>query len=158
MTDIKFSAMPTEDAMKFWAGGEDAYGMKPETQISDGEGVPCRHCLQDVGKDEPFLILAYKPFAEDQPYAETGPIFLHAKSCQRHAETDQTPESFKKRPSYLMKGYYANDRIVYGTGRNVEPTGIEAYAKELFSSNPDIAYIHVRSTLNNCYSTRIDRA
>ena len=25
-----------------------AYGLAPERRVSDGDGVPCRHCLQDV--------------------------------------------------------------------------------------------------------------
>ena len=156
MTAIKFSAMPTVDAMPLWAGGADAYGMRPETRISDGDGVPCRHCLGDVAAGEPFLILAYRPFDAAQPYAETGPIFLHAKSCARHEEGDEVPGSFLKRGSYLLKGYCNKDRIVYGTGKHVAPADMAAYARELFE-NPDIAYIHARSSLNNCYSCRIDR-
>jgi hypothetical protein len=73
-----FKALPTETVRALQAGAADAYGMPPERKISDGDGVPCRHCLKNVGAGEPYLVLAYRPFPELQPYAETGPIFLHA--------------------------------------------------------------------------------
>ena len=84
--------------MRCRPAGPDAHGQKPEKQISDGDGVPCRHCLTRVAKGEPYLVLAYRPFPRDQPYAETGPIFLHAEPCPRFEEdgdrsrdTDGTP-------------------------------------------------------------------
>lgn len=73
MTDILFRAMPVVEARHFQGGGLDAYGLKPETKISDGDGVPCRHCLRDVVSGEAYLILAYRLFPALQPYAETGP-------------------------------------------------------------------------------------
>ena len=54
---IRFLAMPTQTAAAYWNGGDDAYGMKPERKISDGDGVPCRHCLRLVGAGDPYLIL-----------------------------------------------------------------------------------------------------
>ena len=157
MADIKFVSISTEEAMQIWAGGPDANGMMPETHISDGDGIPCRHCQQDVAKGEPYLILSYRPFDEAQPYAETGPIFLHAKSCKRYEESPETPDMFLKRDSYLLKGYYENDRIAYGTGKIVKSQDMAEYASELLDRE-DISYVHVRSALNNCYSCRIERA
>lgn len=109
MTAIRFIAMPTADVRGFQAGASDAYGMAPERRISDGGGIPCRHCLDDVAEGEAYLILAHRPFPELQPYAETGPIFLHAAAAEI-------------------------------LGRD------------------DVAYVHVRSALNNCYTCRVERA
>ena len=68
-------------------GGLDADGRKPERHICEGGGMmPCRHCLTDIKAGEPYLILAHRPFSSVQPYAEQGPIFLHAESCSRHPE------------------------------------------------------------------------
>jgi hypothetical protein len=66
------------EARHFQAGGLDAYGLKPERHRSDGNGIPCRHCLRNVEAGEDYLVLAYRPFPSLQPYAETGPIFLHS--------------------------------------------------------------------------------
>lgn len=155
MTDVRFVAMPTEDAEAFWAGGPDANGQTPERHVSDGNGVPCRHCLRDVAEGEAYLILAYRPFPDAQPYAEVGPVFLHAEPCARHPESGAPPESFLKRAGYLVKGYGGDDRIVYGTGQIVPPGDINAVADQIFARG-DVRYIHVRSALNNCFSCRID--
>lgn len=67
MTTILFNAMPTEIARAYQSGALDANGQLPERYISDGDGVPCRHCLQDVAAGEPYLILAYRPFPKCSP-------------------------------------------------------------------------------------------
>lgn len=153
---LKFAAMPTEEAAAFRVGAKDAYGNPPERVISNGQGNPCRHCLQQVPEGKEMLILAYRPFRDLHPYAETGPIFLCADACQRGGGTD-LPEVLQSSPDYLIKGYGADNRIVYGTGLIVPPGEMTAKATDIFAK-PDIAYIHVRSARNNCYLARIDRA
>ena len=157
MTAIRYVSMPTEEAEAYWAGAPDANGQKPEVHVSEGDGVPCRHCLRDVEKGDPYLILAYRPFPTAQPYAELGPIFLHAEPCARNPESAETPPMFLRRESSLMKGYNAQDRIVYGTGQIVPSKDMNAAAARILERE-DVRYIHVRSSLNNCYSCRIDRA
>ncbi|TPO08779.1 DUF1203 domain-containing protein [Mesorhizobium sp. B1-1-5] len=153
---IQFKALPTEAVRALQRGGPDAYGCIPEHRISDGAGVPCRHCLRNVAEGDGYLIVAYRPFPELQPYAETGPIFLHAEECERAAEGDALPEMLES-SDYIVRGYGRDDRIVYGSGA-VTPTGeIAARARTLFG-RADIAYIHVRSARNNCYQCRIERA
>ena len=80
---IRFNALPTDSVRALQCDGADAYGLVPERKVSDGDGVPCRHCLEGVAAGEDYLILAYRPFPALQPYAETGPIFLHARECER---------------------------------------------------------------------------
>jgi hypothetical protein len=130
--------------------------MTPERKISDGDGVPCRHCLKNVAAGEPYLVLAYRPFHALQPYAETGPIFLHAEACERAAESDVLPELFGRTVAYIVRGYSADDRIIYGTGAVVPTAEIQARAGELLGRE-DIAYLHMRSAKNNCYQCRIER-
>jgi hypothetical protein len=155
MPDIIFTAMPTPDAEAFRAGQPDAYGHTPEQMTSPG-GMPCRHCLQRIDQDMPMLVLAYRPFAQLQPYAETGPVFLHAQPCERYAATEVLPPMLES-PDYIVRGYGYDDRIVYGTGA-VTPTGdIKMRAQQLLARD-ELAYVHVRSARNNCYQCRIDRA
>lgn len=152
-----FKALPTETVRALQAGAPDAYGMTPERRISDGDGVPCRHCLGNVAAGEPYLVLAYRPFPALQPYAETGPIFLHAEECERAPETDGLPDLFGRTAAYIVRGYGDDDRIVYGTGAVVPTAEIPARAGELLARG-DIAYLHMRSAKNNCYQCRIERA
>lgn len=154
---ITYLAMPTEEARKFQSGAADAYGLPPERRVSDGDGVPCRHCLQDVGKGEDYLILAYRPFPALQPYAETGPIFLHAKACARADDVHETPPMLARRVAHLIKGYSREDRIVYGTGKIVPSADLDTEAANILKRE-DVAYVHVRSSVNNCYTCRIERA
>lgn len=154
MTAVHFIAIPSEDADALRAGVADAYGMPAERLVSPG-GMPCRHCLGQIHEGEAMLLAAYRPFPALQPYAETGPIFLHAEPCPRYAASEILPPMLES-PDYIVRGYGDNDRIVYGTGA-VTPTGrIGAYAAELLA-RPGIAYVHVRSARNNCFQCRIER-
>ncbi len=156
MTGLKFIALATETAHALRAGGPDANGQAPERDISDGSGVPCRHCLSDIAAGEPFLILAHRPFPGAQPYAEIGPIFLHAEPCERHSETQGVPALFLSRAHALVRGYGKDDRIVTGTGQVVPSAEIAMVARDLLA-RPQVAYLHLRSASNNCYQCRIER-
>ncbi len=152
---LSFVAMPAEYAAKLWSGGTDAYDQAPETRVSDGPGYPCRHCLHDIDVGEELLVLAYRPFPELQPYAETGPIFLHKRPCKRYEASEILPPILSS-PDYIVRGYGTDDRIVYGTGAVTPTERIEDRAADLFART-DVAYLHVRSARNNCYQCRIDR-
>ena len=153
---MRYTALPTKTVRALQAGGPDAYGQPPERSVSDGAGNPCRHCLRDVAEGEEMLILAHRPFAGRHPYAETGPIFLCADACAQGGGKD-TPPILLTSPDYLLKGYSADDRIVYGTGVVIPHERIEAHAAQVFA-HAQVAYIHVRSARNNCYQLRIDRS
>lgn len=153
---IQFTALPTDAVRAAQAGGPDAYGLIPERRVSDGAGVPCRHCLRMVAAGEPYLVLAWRPFPALQPYAETGPIFLHAEACPPAEPASALPEIMES-PDYILRGYGPDDRIIYGTGAVVPTSGIAERALALLD-RPEIAYLHVRSARNNCYQLRIDRA
>jgi hypothetical protein len=144
-------AASTADALR--AGGPDAYGNPAERAISDGGGNPCRHCLCDIAKGRPMLILAHMPFSRRQPYAETGPIFLCSDECPRHAETESVPPIIALRSRVLVKGYSQDERIAYGTGAIVDCRTIPEHLDELFSSR-DCAFVDIRSASNNCYFCR----
>jgi Protein of unknown function (DUF1203) len=155
---IRIVALDSALVKRLQNGGLDANGHKPERHICEGGGrMPCRHCLTDIKAGEPYLILAHRPFGSVQPYAEQGPIFLHAESCARHPDSADVPAMFLEREGYLIRGYGADDRIVYGTGKIVAPAVMVEAAQDMFA-NSRVTYIHVRSASNNCYQARIDRA
>lgn len=157
MTDILFHAMPTEDAEALWACGKDSYGFAPETMLSDGPGHPCRHCLANIDAGQELYVFAYRPFPEPQPFAETGPVFLHKRPCPRYQAVEIQPPVLETSRDFILRGYGDNNRIVYGTGAVTLKENIAEYAATLFARD-DIAYVHVRSARNNCYQCRIDRA
>jgi len=152
---ITFTAMPTEWAEALWQGGPDAYGNTPDQRVSDGIGVPCRHCLRIVPAGEQYLIVACRPFSSLQPYAETGPVFLCASPCERAPDGPSIPEILKS-DDYIVRGYDSEDRIVYGTG-SVTPTSQIVQASKQIFSDGRISYVHIRSSHNNCYQCRVER-
>ena len=152
---VQFIALDTETVRHLQAGGADANGHVPERHISSGSGTPCRHCLSQVAEGETFLVVAHRPFPKAQPYAEQGPIFLCARECARHECKKQVPEVLESE-TYIVRGYDADNRIVYGTGKVVPTHQLADAASEMFSDEA-IAYAHVRSATNNCYQCRIER-
>jgi hypothetical protein len=151
---MKFVALPTEMARHYQSGGLDANGQLPERRVTVSEGYPCRHCLKLIRKGAGVLILAHRPFGALQPYAEVGPIFLCADACEAGGG-EELPE-FLSSPQYIVRGYSADERIVYGTGAVVPTPDILARAAALFE-NPGVDFVHVRSATNNCFHCRIDR-
>jgi hypothetical protein len=152
---FRFVALPTEEVVALQSGGRDAHGQIPERQISDGNGVPCRHCLTRVAEGEPYLVLAYRPFPSDQPYAETGPIFLHAERCPRFGEVGTVPEMLTARPEFVMRGYDERDRIVYESCAVVPGDQILEGAERLLEM-PRVEYLHVRARSSTCYQCRVE--
>ena len=152
---IRFTAIPTETARAYQAGAPDANGQPPERQVSDGDGNPCRHCLHLIPKGAGMLVLAHRPFPAPQPYAEIGPIFLCAEPCV--AGGGQSLPEVSDSPDYILRGYGADDRTVYGTGAVVRTGRITDEASLRFA-DARVSYLHVRSARNNCYQVRIDRA
>lgn len=152
---LSYEALPTEIARHYQHGGADANGQSPERALSDGAGVPCRHCMKIVPAGQEYLILSHRPFPAPQPYAEQGPIFLCAQECER-GDTAAFP-AFLLSDSYILRGYSDTDRIVYGTGAVIATTDIPDAAETLLARQ-DVAYLHVRSAQNNCYHLRIEKA
>ena len=154
---ILFHALPTDTVRALQNGQPDFYGQPDERTVSDGAGNPCRHCLSDTPEGAAMLVLAYRPFANDQPYAEVGPIFLCGDECARFETAGVLPPILRTSPDYLIKGYGADDRIVYGTGVVIAPDRLVAACEDIFT-DAKVAYIHVRSARNNCYQCKITRA
>ena len=146
-----FNGIPVKLADEYRAGAPDAYGNPPEKLTSDGT-APCRCCLRFIAKGAEMLVLAYRPFATLQPYAETGPVFLCATPCQPDPPTE-APQILTS-SHYLLKGYSAEERIVYGTGQITAVDAVTSYADKLLARQ-DIAFVDLRSALNNCWQMRI---
>ncbi len=111
---VTCTALPTDLVRAYQAGGPDANAMPAERAVSDGGGNPCRHCLREIAEGAPMLVLAHRPFPAPQPYAEIGPIFLHAEPCERWQGSGLPPVATA--PDYIVRGYTGEDRIRYGTG------------------------------------------
>jgi hypothetical protein len=148
-------SMPTKLARHIQAGGTDANGQLPEHKVSNGQGNPCRHCLQMIPKGEPFLVFSHRPFEADQPYAERGPIFLCAKKCEPFRDDGTEPAAFSNKEVIMIRGYDKAERIVYGTGKIVPVSKLRDEAADILNLE-EVEFIHVRSSVNNCFQARIE--
>ncbi|WP_298858012.1 DUF1203 domain-containing protein [uncultured Sulfitobacter sp.] len=72
-------------------------------------------------------------------------------------ESEGVPPILATSAGYLVKGYTADERICYGTGKIIAPEAITTYAAALLE-RPEIAFFDVRSASNNCFLTRITHA
>jgi len=153
--NISVEGIAQDEVLHFRAGGLDANGQPPLIRRAEGGRNPCRHCLGLVAEGDPMLVLSYRPFAALQPYAESGPIFLHADACEHYA-SDRLPDWFAYLDPALVRGYGVDDWIRYETASVVEGSAIGG-ACESILENPDVAYVHVRSKFN-CFQCRVERA
>ena len=56
---FKYIALDTTEVEALRAGEPDDNGRSPEKSISDGNGNPCRHCLNEIPEAAPMLIRGY---------------------------------------------------------------------------------------------------
>lgn len=152
---LHFTGIDSAAVQAYRNGGDDAHGQKPLVRTSDGQGNPCRHCLEMIGSEEDMLVLAHMPFPIPAPYSEVGPIFLHAVDCL-YGETSGALPPMLGSPTYLIRGYGADDEIFYGTGQVIDREMLLLQASAILARD-EIAYVHVRSASNNCFQCRVER-
>jgi hypothetical protein len=152
-TRLRFSISPisTDIADRIRTMLVDDFGNQLVARPADS--APCRHCLRITKPGEHLIVFAYQPFTIGGPYAEVGPVFVHAAPCEAYAHCDIFPEDFRKR-ILTMRGYNAEGTIE--TAELSEAGNPEATIERLFS-NERVSFIHVRNPAWGCYDFRIDR-
>jgi Protein of unknown function (DUF1203) len=115
--------------------------------------APCRLCLRIPELPEEMLLLSYQPLADTNPYAEIGPIFIHAHECEPYTTLHEFPRDFALR-ELVVRAYDRNGRIA---GAVVAAPGETPNEAARFLSDPAIAEVHVRHTSYTCYDFKIVR-
>ena len=94
------------------------------------------------------------PSAESSPYAETGPVFIHAGSCGGYPWPDRYPDEFRGRQQ-VFRCYDAAGNII--GGHFAEPAeDAEAVIQALFADR-NVEYIHTRNIIFGCYMLEVRR-
>lgn len=135
-------------------GAADANGQPALVRTAEGVANPCRHCLALIAEGEVKLVLAYRPFDAVQPYAETGPIFLHGAPCERY-DAEALPGWFDFMDPAIIRGYGSDDWIRYDTGSIVRGAELGDVCRRILADD-SVAYVHIRSKFN-CFQCRVDR-
>lgn len=153
---FRVEAIPPGHLNEIRANGRDAFG-NPLVQTTDAAGgSPLRCCLRPTRAGERIAVIAYQPFARPGPFAESGPVFIHAESCAGDAAPDQYPAAYRDWPAMIFRPYRTDGVIAYeaiqkGDGRTAEELIASMFAV------PDIEFIHTRNVYAGCYMFTITR-
>lgn len=151
--ELRIQGIASDEVEHLRSGAADANGQAPLVHEATGLD-PCRHCLGLIEPGDEKLVLGYRPFAEAQPYAETGPIFLHREACARY-DSFAMPDWFDFLDPAIIRGYDDRDWIRYDTGAVVDGRNLAEQSKSILADST-IAYVHIRSKYN-CFQCRVDR-
>lgn len=152
---IAIRGISSDEVDRIRNGGIDANDQPALVRRAEGVANPCRHCLELIEEGDEKLVLAYRPFEDLHPYAESGPIFLHKSSC-KHYESTALPGWFDFLDPAIIRGYGEDDWIRYDTGNVVRGAELTDACQSILS-DATIAYVHIRSKYN-CFQCRVDRA
>lgn len=151
MTTYRISPIPTDYLDRIRARGVDDFANPLNARGAVG-GEPLRCCLRDAEPGEQIMLIAYQPSRLGGPYAEVGPIFVHAGGCPGWADTGY-PDGFRHRQQLLRaydEGGNQVDNIIVEPGE--AETGITALLE-----NPDVSFLHSRNVLAGCWMFAITR-
>jgi Protein of unknown function (DUF1203) len=147
-TTLNFVAIPSDVAQRARETLRDDFGHALTVTRTI---APCRHCLRIPNHPEEMILLSYRVLPDAGPYAEIGPIFVHADACERYANSDTFPEDFLPR-RLILRAYDHDgtiaDAIVSAPG-NAERDAVTLLAK------PSIAEVHVRHVSYTCFDFKI---
>ncbi len=129
------------------------YGFPAHTEMAT-DSAPCRHCLRQItAQIDETILFTYDRFAEVESLPQPGPIYIHAKNCQRYDEHAGFPEELRASPRTLEA--YARGRhliaLEYVTDGNFESAISHLFAEQR------VDYIQVQSTVAGCFTFRIER-
>jgi hypothetical protein len=133
------------------ARGIDDFGNPVVAREAQG-GEPLRCCLRDADVGEQIALMAYQPSSIGGPYAEVGPIFIHADAC-RGWTGDGYPDGVLHRQQ-LLRAYDATGSQV--DNLIVEPGQAETGINTLLA-DPGVSFVHSRNVLAGCWMFAVTR-
>ena len=150
-TRLRYEAIPTEIAREARTALRDRFGHALSAAKTK---APCRHCLKISREPEDLILLSYQVLPDDGPYAEIGPIFVHARPCERYGDAETFPPDFVERPLVLR----AYDRAGAILDATVAEPGTAPAVASRFLEDERVAQVHVRHVSYTCYDFKIVRA
>lgn len=126
----------------------------PIRRVADSSpGWPCRRCLRDAEVGEVMLLVAYDPWTVDSPYRQSGPVFVHERSCQARGGAE-LPEQLTSR----LLSVRVIDRNGMQVAGDVVPGGQLRTRLEQVVADPKTAFVHLHNAGAGCFAARVDRA
>jgi Protein of unknown function (DUF1203) len=154
-TTFRIRAIPQARLERLRVSKFDDFTNRLEVITDESGGAPLRCCLRTAMPGDRIVLIAYRPFDRLGPFAEVGPVFVHAEPCAGYAYPDRYPEGFRERElvfrPYRFDGWMAYSAIAIADGSRAEKVVEEIFA------DPAIEMIHTRNVYAGCYMFAIDR-
>ncbi len=147
---MKYVPIPDEVAEQARLTMRDGFGHQLRVERNQ---APCRSCLRISKEPEDLILLSYQPLADTNPYAEIGPIFVHAHDCEPY-RAHEFPADFLER-ELVMRAYGRDGRIADAV---IAAPGDAQAAAAAFLADERIAEVHVRHRSYTCYDFKVVRA
>ena len=110
---FRIQAIAPHDLDRIRAAGHDDFG-NPLLPFGDEEGgSPLRCCLRPAEAGERLVLIAYRPFRRPGPYAEVGPVFVHADRCAGYTEPERYPTGYRSWNTMVFRPYHFDGRMAY---------------------------------------------
>ena len=133
----------------------DAFGNPVRPIVDESGGSPLRCCLRETTPSESIALIAVRPFPWPGPYAEVGPVFIHAATCGGYAEGHRYPQGFARRRQLLRA--YDHDHRICDAVQAADGRQAERILSWLLS-RPDVDFVHSRNVEWGCYMFTVRRA
>jgi hypothetical protein len=159
---FRVHAIPSTTLAGIRLAGRDQFGNELIPIIDADGGSPLRCCLRRSTPGEELYLIAHRPFTRPGPYAEAGPVFVHASGCPGYHENDAYPAGYRDWPTMVFRPYRHHaelncDAIAYDAIRMGEGATAEALIGSIFA-DPTIGFIHTRNVQAGCFMFSITRA
>jgi hypothetical protein len=145
--------LPSEVAMTARRAAEAGASDHAIINVTSPNEAPCRHCLRWAQPGEQVVLFPYASIAPGRPYAESGPIFVHAVPCQSYQAMGEFPAAFRE--GRVIRAYDRQQNMI--AAEMVGGQEPESVIEKLFD-NPEVEFLQVRSAGRGCYTFRIARA
>jgi hypothetical protein len=151
---LAFEPISPAELATIRSGGTDGAGSRLAPQVVTEGGSPLRCCLRETRPGEEVLLIAYVPPGTSGPYAERGPVFIHAQPCDGYQTPGLYPPELSHRQQ-VVRAYDHQGRIADGilAANGDQAAGV---IRELLS-RPDVALVQLRNVGYGCYNCTVRR-
>ncbi len=136
----------------------DDFGHQVTEQIATGAG-PCRVSLKPFKKTvDKRLLFTHSPFDTDNVYNQPGPIFINSADVEEYSDIYRFPPEIKankKSFPLTLIGYDAEQQMA--CTKLVGDADVGKLIAELFETQPDVKYLHVRNAQACCFICKVER-
>jgi hypothetical protein len=158
---FRVHAIPPRTLAEIRLAGHDRFGNELTPILDADGGSPLRCCLRRSTPGEQLYLIAYRPFEGPGPYAEVGPVFVHASPCPGYLKSDAYPVGYRDWPTMVFRPYRRNefncDAIAYDAIQMGDGGTAETLISAIFA-DPTINFIHTRNVYAGCFMFSITRA